>query len=101
MVQPPFKRLNRGRQDEDADGPFKFFAHLTSALPIDFKEHVIAPSHLGLDPGAARAVVVTMDVSAFEEFTARLHLEEHVFGDEVVFAAVHFTGPRVARGIGN
>lgn len=24
MVQPPFKRLNRGRQDEDADGPFKF-----------------------------------------------------------------------------
>ena len=44
---------------------------------------------------------VTMDVSAFEEFTARLHLEEHVFGDKVVFAAVHFTGPRVARGIGN
>ena len=95
------KGFDGGREDEDAHGVREFFAHLARALPVDFKENVLARGHLLLDPYAARAVVIAVHERGFQEFALGLAFFKFRHGQKVIFAAVDFTGSRITGRMGN
>jgi hypothetical protein len=71
------------------------------ALPVDLQQHVAALLQALLQPGARGAVEIVMYLGPLGELAAFAHGEETLHVDEVVFAAVLFARPRLARGVGN
>lgn len=97
VIETPFERFDRGRQNEDSNRAGKAIANLASALPVDFKQHVVALQHFVFNPDAIGAVIVAMHKRGFQKFIARFHRFKLFDRDEMVLTAVDFAGTRVAR----
>src|ERR1700758_358656 len=96
--QPAFQLLPRGRGKEDQQGLRDSCAHLPCTRHVDLEQRrglLIDPL---LNRGAGRAVPVPGKLRRFQQFAGRCHSLEFGLGNEEVFAAVHFSRPRRARG---
>ena len=65
LVKAVFQRLNGGRENKDADRFREMLAHLASALPVDFQEHIAAREHAVFNPFAGSAVIVSVNLGPF------------------------------------
>ena len=99
-LEPLFQRLQRRRQDEDADQiALDRLGKLLAPLPIDVEDDIAAGIERAFHRVAGGAVPVAEHFRAFKERPALPQAYETGLVDEMIVAAVHLVRPLGSRGV--